>query len=348
MFGKKANLIGLDIGSRTIKLAEVDNKKKILKRFAATDIPPGYIEDGAVRNSEGIVDAIRQLHTRSKAKERNVALAIGGYSVIVETVTLPDVSPQELQEKVKSEIEPIIPYDMSDVYFDFQDLGPVDGAEDKRNAIVVAAKKDMVNEYVSIVEEAGLKACVVDIDAFALQNIYTETYGVESEGVALIDVGANKTTLNILKGTRSVFTRDVAMGCHQINLKIVSQIGCTPEEAERTYRNKETDKISTKELGEIIESVVTAWCTEIRRAFDFYYTKYPDDPIGKIYLSGGGANIKKFRQLLAVEASSEVEVIDPFEGFTHDRGVDGVLINRMKHQGTICMGLAIRQVFDKI
>ncbi len=351
MFGKKDHLVGLDIGSRAIKVAEVEINKKVrtLKRFGVLDIPPGLIEDGVIRDPEQVADAIRQLFKLQKISTKKVALSIGGYSIFVETRNFPDIPDNELQEKVRAEIEPIIPYDINEVYFDYHRLDMDTGDPDQVNVAVVAAKKEMVNDYVNLVEVAGLSAYIVDIDAFALQNIYEINYEPGKETIALIDIGANKTALNIVKGTGSVFTRDVSMGCQQINLKIVSHAGCTAEEAEMMYtRRNDNDKISSKELGEIIDSVVTEWCTEIRRALDFFYSTYPDEQVGKVVLSGGGANIKKFRELLAIETSTEVEVIKPFENFTIDRGLDASYLEKNGPQAAICMGLAVRRLYDKL
>jgi type IV pilus assembly protein PilM len=185
------------------------------------------------------------------------------------------------------------------------------------------------------------------VDAFALQNIYEINYGSNGDNVALIDIGAAKTTLNILKDNFSVFMRDVASGCQQISTKIISLANCTLEEAEGFYHDDETDDLSEKEMIEIVSSVVTDWCTEIGRALDFFYSTYPGDQIRKIILSGGGAKIKKFRELLAAETSSEVEVIEPFKDFSVGSDFDQSYLEQIAPQAAICLGLAIRKIDDK-
>lgn len=350
LFKKKINIIGLDIGSRTIKIAETEERKGgwNLKKFGMVDIEPGLIEDGAIRNPEAVADAIRKLFNDQKIKESNVAISIGGYSIIVKTINVQKMEKDQLKGTIKDEAEQYIPFDIQDVNLDFQIMGEVEGNPNQMNVLLVAAKKEMVNDYVNLVRIAKLNPCIMDVDAFALQNIYELNYeNVEGENVALIDIGANKTTLNILKGNISVFMRDVSLGCQQISLKIVSLAGCSLEEAEELYRNENPDKISTKDMVEIVSSVVADWCTEIRRALDFFYSTYPDDQIKRIILSGGGANIKKFQQLLAVETSSEVELIKPFENFSTDSSFDPVYLENIAPQAAICMGLSIRRLGDK-
>jgi type IV pilus assembly protein PilM len=195
---------------------------------------------------------------------------------------------------------------------------------------------------------AGLVPCIIDVDAFALQNIFEHNYGAQEANVALIDIGASKTSLNILKGNDSVFMRDVSLGCSQINQKISSSSGCSLEEAEQLKFSEEPDRISPQELTEIVSSVVADWCTEIQRAVDFFYSTYPDDQIKTIYLSGGGGNIQEFRQLLGTETSARVETIDPFKNFYVDEDkFDSFYIKKIATQAAICMGLAIRRVDDK-
>ena len=215
------------------------------------------------------------------------------------------------------------------------------------NVFLVAAKKEMVNDYINLVNLAGLNPCIIDVEAFALQNIFEITYDAKGENIALIDIGASKTSLNILKGTNSVFMRDVSLGCGQINQKIVSLVNCSFDESEAIKLGTETDKISSDDLREIINGVVSDWCTEIRRAIDFFYSTYPDDQIKRIILSGGGGNIADFRQLLGNETSAEVETINPFESFSIDGSLDPAYIEQIAPQAAISMGLAVRKIDDK-
>jgi type IV pilus assembly protein PilM len=216
------------------------------------------------------------------------------------------------------------------------------------NVFLVAAKKEMVNDYVNLANLAGLNPCIVDVEAFALQNTFEANYDTAGDNVALIDIGASKTSLNILKGNNSVFMRDVSLGCMQINQKIISLIDCSYDEAEQLKYGGGSDRLSDEDLKGIISSIVADWCTEIRRALDFFYSTYPDDQIKRIILSGGGANIAEFRELLAVEASAEVETINPFRNiYVDDNRFDPDFIKQAGPQAAITAGLAIRKVNDK-
>jgi type IV pilus assembly protein PilM len=350
ILGKKDSLVGLDIGSRSVKVAEITETKngRKLRRFGMADIPPGAIEDGAISDTETVAQVIRQLLKSANIKATNVALSIGGYSVIIKKINVQTMPEEQLQETIHFEAEQYIPFDISDVNLDFQLLGKVENNPSQMSVFLVAAKKEMVNDYVNLATLVGLTPCIVDVEAFALQNIFEANYDIQGENVALIDIGASKTSLNILKDNSSVFMRDVALGCIQINQKIMSMLDCSYDQAELIKFGEPSKKLSADELKQIISAVVTDWCTEIRRALDFFYTNYPDDPIKRIILSGGGANIAEFRQLLASESAAQVETLNPFNGVVVDeKSFDPEYIRQIGPQAAIAMGLALRRVDDK-
>ena len=349
-FGKKDHLIGLDIGSGSIKAAEIVETKHggTLKNFGIIDIAHGAIEEGTINNPETVAESLQQLFKSSGFNENNVAVSIGGYSVIVKKIVVQTMAEEQLQETIHFEAEQYIPFDISDVNLDFQILGESESNPNQMNVFLVAAKKEMLDDYINLMNLAGLNPCIIDVESFALQNSFEASYDAQNQDVALIDIGASKTSLNILKNAASVFMRDVSLGCGQINQKIMSLIECSFEEAEQLKYGNTPDKLSPDDLKGIVSSVVADWCTEIRRALDFFYSTYPDDQIKRIVLSGGGANIAEFRKLLATEASTEVEIINPFQNFhIENKKLDDAFIKQVAPQAAICMGLAMRKVGDK-
>ena len=350
VFGKKDHIIGLDIGSRSIKAAEIVETKRgsILKNFGIIDIPHGAIEEGTINNPETVAESLQQLFKSSGFNESNVAVSIGGYSVIVKKILVQTMAEEQLHETIHFEAEQYIPFDISDVNLDFQILGESESNPNQMNVFLVAAKKEMLDDYINLVNLAGLNPCIIDVESFALQNSFEANYDTQNQNIALIDIGASKTSLNILKNSTSVFMRDVSLGCGQINQKIMSLIECSFEEAEQLKYGNKPDKLSPDDLKGIVSSVVADWCTEIRRALDFFYSTYPEDQIKRIFLSGGGAGIAEFRGLLATETSAEVEMINPFQNFhIENKKLDDAFIKQVAPQAAICMGLAMRKVDDK-
>jgi len=350
VFGKKDHLIGLDIGSRSIKVCEIAEAKNgsTLKNFGHIDISHGSIEEGAINDPGTVAESIQEMLRSFGIKETNTAVSIGGYSVIVKKIVVQSMAEEKLQETIHFEAEQYIPFDISDVNLDFQILGEAESNPNQMNVILVAAKKEMVDDYINLVNLAGLNPCIIDVEAFALQNAFEANYDTKDENVALIDIGASKTSLNILKNATSVFMRDVSLGCGQVNQKIMSLLECSFEKAETLKFGNKPDSLPSDDLKGIVSSVVADWCTEIRRALDFFYSTYPEDQITRIVLSGGGANIGEFRELLATEASAEVEIINPFQNFHIDnKKLDNAFINRIAPQAAISIGLAMRKVDDK-
>ena len=350
VFGKNDNLVGLDIGSRSIKAAEIVETKRgsALKNLGIIDIAHGVIEEGTISDPESVAESIQQLWKSSGFKETNVAVSIGGYSVIVKKIIVQTMAEEQLQETIHFEAEQYIPFDISDVNLDFQILGESESNPNQMDVFLVAAKKEMIDDYINLVNLAGLNACTIDVEAFALQNTFEANYDTQKENIAIIDIGASKTSLNILKDNASVFMRDVSLGCGQINQKIMSLIECSFEDAEQLKYGNKPDRLSPDDFKGIVSSVVADWCTEIRRALDFFYSTYPQDQIKRIVLSGGGANIAEFRDLLATEASANVEMINPFQNFhIENKRLDDAFIKQIAPQAAICMGLAMRKVDDK-
>ena len=350
LFGKRNHLVGLDIGSVSVKVAEVVETKrgKSLKRFGALDLKPGAIVDGVIRDPGHVAEVIRELFVLYHIREVNVAVSIGGYSAIVKKITMPRMEEEELQKTIFVEAEQYIPFDISEVYLDFQVMGPNPQNPNQMSVLLVAAKKEMVDQYAEIVDRAGLTPCIVDIDAFAVQNIFGLTHPEQLAEVILINVGASKISLNIVKGGDSIFMRDVSMGCRQVNERIMALVGCSFEAAEELKIGEGAEQLDGDELRNIVSQVSAEWCTEIGRALDFFYSTYPGERIEQIALSGGGANIDMFIEALAAQTGARVSRVDSFAGVEVDPdSFDTEFIRKVAPQAAICMGLALRKMDDK-
>src|SRR3990170_3459743 len=236
IFGKKKNVIGLDIGSSSIKLVEFMEGKNgfKLQNLALSSLPPEAIVDGALMDSVTIIDTIRNLIATSKVKTKDVVTSVSGHSVIVKKISLPFMTEAELEESIQWEAERYIPFDINDVNIDFQIFGSSPENPEVMDVVLVAAKKDIINDYVSVIIEAGLNPVVIDIDSFALENMLAINYDIEKEEtLAIANVGASITNMNIIKNNISAFTRDIFKGGNQITEEIQRQLYIDHEEAER-------------------------------------------------------------------------------------------------------------------
>jgi len=350
-FSKKDQLVGLDIGSSRIKVAVLNSTAKghVLQKLGMTPIPPGLIDEGRIMDADALADIIRTLFKTHRIKHKNVAISTGGYSVVIKTIVLPTLPEKELVTSIRTEAEQYIPYDIDDVNLDFQILGPSEFSNDKMNVLLVAVKKDLVAEYIDLINQAGLNPCIIDVDSFALQNIYESIYQpADDEMALLVDVGCSKTSLNILHGTQSMMMRDSASGTAQIREEIMAEIDCSPDRADEILDGTPDAEISQARLAEICFDSIQMWCSEIEAVVKSHLSKSNDSDIDKIIISGGGAFVNGFADLLAVELSASVSIIDPFQGILVDhKQFPTSFLNGIRAQAPIAMGLSLRKMDDK-
>ncbi len=355
---KRDHLVGLDIGSQSVKIAEIEHGKSglVLKRLGCEDIHQDLMEDGEIKDPQALSDLIRKMFKQLKIKEKNVALSVGGYSIIVKKINVQTMSEEQLLETIHYEAEQYIPFDINDVNLDFQILGENEKNRNQMSVLLVAAKKDLIDGVIGLVQNAGRTPRLIDVDAFALQNIYEQSYlsgnMSEDEGademVALIDIGAEKTSLNILRGATSLFMRDIPMGCAQITKQMALQLDCTLDEAEKMKRGVADSAMPREQFEEILAAFSAEWGTEVRRAFDFFYSSFGEDDIGRIILSGGGAHVSAIRSILESEMETAVETIDPFKGMEINKNrFEQAFLDNIAPQTAIALGLALRRVDDK-
>lgn len=349
-------LVGVDIGSSSIKLCQLKEirGKKTLVKFGYHPLAPGTIVDGHVQNVGAIVEGLNGLFNQQKVKRREVALAVSGHAVIIKKMALPMMTNAELDEQIDWEAEQQIPYDIKDVQIDYEVLRkrPEQGQMD---VLLVAAKKEEINETAQIVRDAKLKPTVIDVDAFAVQNAFEVNYGLPKEGsVALINIGATLTTINILSQGIPSFTRNIINGGNAITEEIQKRLGISWEEAE-TYKTGAAGfagdyrSVVPQEVPQIIKQVVEGLSGEILRSLDFYLATSGEKEINRIYVAGGTANIPEVGAAIERRAKAPVELLDPFKDIAVDlKEVNGDMLNLHRAQVAVAIGLALRKDREKV
>ncbi len=358
---KKNQLVGLDIGSHSIKLVEIDDSKKglILKNFGVIGLPKDAIIEGAIKEMEVVANAIKSLYSNLDVKNKNVATSISGFSVIVKKISISKREESALDSTIHEEAEQYIPFDISDVNLDYEILtgtekeGNGEEEEQKKSSdlmdvMLVAAKKDVIEDYESLIQLAGLNPVVMDVDAFALQNAFEMSLGKTSGCYAIINVGAEELGINAIKDGISMFTRDSSYGGFQITDAIMSKFNVSYEEAEKIkLGGKKPDK-EHGALEEIFTTMVSGWVQETKRALDFLSSTYPDETIEKIFLSGGAYRIPGFLKYLELETGIPVEELNPFSNLQiNEKIFDPRYLSYMAPQAGVAVGLALRSVGDK-
>ncbi|MDQ3033652.1 MAG: pilus assembly protein PilM [Myxococcota bacterium] len=345
------HLVGVDIGSSSIKVCELKEARKggrEVVRFGYHPLPTQTIVDGHIINSAAVVEGLDKLF--HKQKNRDVALRVSGHSVIIKKITMPLMTQAELREQITWEAEQHIPFDLAEVEIDWQVLQSRQD-QGQMDVLLVAAKKEEVNDLTNIAVEAKLRPRVVDLDAFTVQNAFETGYGgvPPNQTLALIHVGASLTTLNILSGGTTAFTRDIANGGNQITDEIQRALGISAEEAEAYKCGGDGRGLVPREVPEIVAQVVETLAGEIQRSLDFYLATSGEGEVHRVYVSGGTANIRALLDAVERRARVPVELLDPLRvAQPAARGVDVGLLQARAAQSVVAFGLALRRDREKL
>ena len=345
---KSNNVIGLDIGTSSIKLIEIEESKGgyRLKNFGISTLPKDAIVNGSIVNHDAVVGSIQQILSNLKIKTKDVVASISGHPVIIKKITMPLATDEELEESIKFEAEQYIPFDLDEVNIDFQVLTVEEEKADQMNVMLVAAKKVMISDYTKVLSDAGLTPVILDIDVFALENAFEINYPLDDEqNAALIDVGASTININVIKGGLSTFTRDVFLGGNQITEDIQKQFGISFDEAETL---KTSGDVNRDDFGgkEIVKQVCDNIASEIQKSLDFYSsTTY--ESVNKIYLSGGCAKIPFMKDIIEEKLNVSTEIIDCIRTVKYDENVfDPDYIKDISPLASVGIGLALRRLGD--
>jgi len=348
-FSKPKNVVGLDIGSSAIKLVELKEKKGgtyELVKMGLERLSPEAIVDGSIMDSSMVVETISRLNSEKAVKNSNYATSLSGHSVIIKKISLPAMSPEELAESIQWEAEQYIPFDINDVNLDYVPLNT--GTGDNIDVILVAVKKEKINDYTSVIGQSGKNAVLVDVDAFALQNCYEMNYGSdEGKTLALVNIGASVTNVNVLHGEASQFWRDITFGGNQYTDAIQREMSLSFEQAEDLKRGKQVGDHTVQQVIPILNSVSEDFAGELRKTLDFFTATSGADRVDEIILAGGGSGVLNLDATLRDKFGIAVNIMDPFQKVTVDeKTFNPEELAEVGPSMAIAVGLAIRKLGD--
>ncbi len=349
LFSRKIEPFALDIGSTFIKLVQLkgSDRNYQLVKLGMIPLPPEVIVEGAVMDAGRVVEAIKELVTVQKVKTKDVVISVSGSSVIIKRISVSDMSDEELAESIKWEAEQYIPFSIDDVNIDFQKIGP-GATEGQADVLLVAVKKDKINDYVNLVKEAGLEPAVMDVDAFALANMFELNYELEGGVTALLNIGASVMNINILKDGVSTFTRDITVGGNRYTEAIQKDFGLSYEDAEKVKRGEDVEGVDREQAASTISAVTEDVVAEIQRSLEFYRSTTGSDKVTKVLISGGCGKIKNFASILSERLEISSETTNPFKSIKVDpKKFDTAFIEESAPMAAVAVGLAIRRPGDR-
>lgn len=344
--------IGLDVGSSSVKLVQlkVTRKGLILQNFGIEPLPPQTIVDGAVMNHGALVDSIKTLTSRIHLRGKNVAMSVSGNAAIIKRLTIPHMEGPALDEQMEWEVQQNIPFARDDVFVDYSVLVE-QTPEGQMEVLLAAAKREIVEQYMHAMSDAGMTVEVIDTAAFAAQNAVEASVGfAPGETVAIINVGATFSTIDICTNGAPVFTRDVSSGGNTYTEAIQQRLAVSLEGAE-AYKvggaSAAGADVVPQEVHRILAQVSDQVAGEFQRSLDFYVSDAVDAHLSRIILTGGTALVPQLPKAVQDRSRVPVHILDPFARVEVDeRRFD---INYLKANApiaSVAFGLALRKQGD--
>ena len=347
-FGGEKTYLTLDIGTSSVKMLEVQEKGGVITVINAgiEPLPSGTIQGGMVQDPESVALSIRTLIEAHEVETMDVITAIPGPLVVIKRASFPSQERKELKETILFEAGNFIPESLDDVHIDYQVLEH-DEETDNIDVLLVAVRKDMLEGYVSAVTQAGLNPVVVDVDYFALENMFEANYEPNlDETVALINIGAHYSSMNIVREGRSAFTGDVPIGGLQFTSLLAQELGVDEEQAEG-LKIGDTIADDKNAVQRIITLATQQFLDEVQRSLSFFWSGSTKDQLSTIYLSGGAAQLPGLAEATQERLEVSTEVIDPFRLLNVGPQVDELFLRQYAASFAVSVGLATRRPGDK-
>ncbi|MCP2519726.1 type IV pilus assembly protein PilM [Candidatus Aminicenantes bacterium AC-708-M15] len=349
---KSKQLVGLDIGSHSIKAVELKPKRGNrgfeLSKIGYETLPHESIVEGVIMDSTVVIDTIHRLFERNNIKNNNVALSLSGSGVIIKKISLPYLTPEELEESILWEAKQHIAFPLDEVTIDYVILEtPKVEEERKMDVLLVAVKKDKINSYRSVITQAGKNLEVIEVDAFALLNSLEINYDdYRNWRIALINIGSDLTTINVVEKGIPIFVREFAMGGNYLTQNIQKEFNLNYEEAEQLKRGMTVKEISYSDAKAVIDANLRDLKDEIDKTFAFLDSqKITKGKIEKIFLSGGTAKLTGIVDYFRDGFKVDVEVLNPFRNIDYDlKKFDPFYTVEMAPLFGIALGSALRRM----
>jgi type IV pilus assembly protein PilM len=342
--------VALDIGSNTVKCVRIDHggDAPMLTHFAMVDLLPEAIVDGEIMDRDMVVEAIRECVGRAGIPEERVVSAVGGRSVIVKKILMDKMTQADAKEAILWEAEQHVPFEIDDISLDFQILNEDVGA-DQMEILLVAARKETVQQHIELLRDAGLEPDIVDVHAFAVQNAFEAAVGGAGDDVvALLDIGGDMTTLAIVRDGTPHFTRDISVGANRVIEEFQKRFGMTDEDARAACVHPEqSDEVDPDQLAAIISEVADELSTGIERSLSFLRTSGEVEAIDRLVMTGGGSQFPGLAEFLNQRNEIPVETCDPLGAVDYDPDLfEQHQIDDIAPMLAVGVGLGLRRTGD--
>jgi type IV pilus assembly protein PilM len=348
-FQKEGGFVALDIGSSSIKMVEATEDKNgyYLASVGILPLPPTAIQNNMVADKDVVVRTIESLVQANRVKATRVISAVPGRAVIIKKIQLPAQGEEELEANVEFEASNVIPESLENVNLDYQILNYLEN-DNKMEVLLVAVKKEIINNYTEVIEEAGLTPAVMDVDYFVMENMFEANYELKpEETVGLIHIGARYTSINVLKNGISTFSGDLQGGGEGFTEGIMEELQISYDQAETLKITGLLEGTKNPNLDTVLKPMCDSLGKEISRTLSLYGAMAGDEGIHSVYLSGGSAKVPGLCGALEEKLAVPVQLIDPFRSFTVGKNIDQDYLRESGLVLALGAGLSIRRPGDK-
>jgi type IV pilus assembly protein PilM len=344
---KKPPLLGIDLSASSVKVLELSKAGEHyrVERYAVEPMPQNAMVEHSITEVEQVAQAMGRAVKRSGSRIKHAALAVPGSHVISKVVSMPGgLSERDLQTQIEMEADRHIPYPLDEVNMDFQVIGPASEGTEQTNVLLAACRKEIVDDYVAVADAAGLTPLVVDIETYAMENAFgliarSMAGGGFEKTVAVLDVGATTTTINVMHNGRSVYTRDHTFGGRQLTEEIQRRYGLSYEEAGLA---KKQGGLPDNYQTDVLRPFMEALCQESMRALQFFYSSSPFNSVDQILLAGGCAQIAGIDELVTARVGVPASIANPFSSMSLASRIKPQMLSADAPSLMVCCGLALR------
>ena len=347
---KRPALIGVDISPSAVKVLELSKQGEHyrVERYAVEPLPQNAVVEHAITEVEQVAGAVQRALKRSGTRCKHAAVAVPAAHVITKLIKMQaSMTDQERQAQIEMEADHYIPYPLDEVNMDYQVLETAEPNSTEVDVLMAACRKEIVDDYLAVISGPGLTPNVVDVETYAMENAYALIAshmpgGGMEKTVAILDVGATSTNINVIHNNRSVYTRDHSFGGRQLTEEIQRRYGLSYEEAGLA---KKQGGLPDNYQTDVLRPFMEAMCQEIMRALQFFYSSTPYNSVDQILLAGGCAQISGIDELVAARIGVPTMVANPFASMSLSSRIKPQLLGNDAPSLMICCGLALRS-FD--
>ncbi len=348
MFFKQKKLLGLDIGSTSIKISELDVGRggATLQSFIMAPMPPSALGTGEISDLASVGLILQKIFRDLKSKRSQVSLGMWGTSVLVKRISVPRVEKKLIMEQLKFEAEQHIPFDINNVTLSYHIL-PFSSSPETMDLLLIASQNEVMKQYMQVVESAGQRCHTIDVAGFALANLFELNYGrLANETIAVFNIGAQVTNFVAIQNGEVIFCRDVPVGGGTYNAELSKNFGLTFQEAESLKLSAAKGQEVPEGVSQTISQVNEQIIEEIRNSIDFLSVTNQGLKLSKAWFTGGGSLTPGLIEKMANAFEIRTEVLNPFRKVSIGKKVNSSYLQQVSPFVSISLGLGLRQIGD--